>query len=81
MRFCAYKVYAVFFSGLVVADWVRFGVFYFVLLPLVLSSSTFLFAVTYMKSDDEGHLVFAAGRSTGRAGFDTNCTQRCVNMW
>jgi hypothetical protein len=34
-----------------------------------------------MKSDDEDDLVFTADRSTGRAGFDTNYTQRCVNMW
>jgi hypothetical protein len=79
-EFCAYKVQAVFFFGACGAASIRFSVFHFVLLPLVLPIPTFLFAVTYMKSDDEGHLVFTADRSTGRVGFDTNYIQRCVNM-
>jgi hypothetical protein len=43
-----------------------------VLFRLLSISSPFLFAVTYMKIDDEAHLVFTADRSPGRDGFDVN---------
>jgi hypothetical protein len=41
--------------------------------PFISSLSSYADVCSYMKG--------AADRSAGRGDFDTNCNQRCVNMW